>query len=65
VTEGIRRQRLSLRSDNVDSFGELYTEDDFRQLVVAMEATPTFFSAASASLKIMASAVLFEMATRL
>src|SRR5262249_3376313 len=34
---------LSLRSDNLDSVGELYTEDDFRQLVVAIEATPTFF----------------------
>jgi len=32
-----------LRSDNLDSVGELYTEDDFRQLVVAIEATPTFF----------------------
>jgi hypothetical protein len=31
-----------LRSDNLDSVGELYTEDDFRQLVVAVEATPTF-----------------------
>src|SRR6266436_3469347 len=34
---------LSLRSDNLHSVGELYTEDDFRQLVVAIEATPTFF----------------------
>jgi hypothetical protein len=34
---------LSLRSDNLDSVSELYTEDDFRQLVVAIEATPTFF----------------------
>jgi hypothetical protein len=32
-----------LRSDNLDSVGELYTEDDFRQLVVAIETTPTFF----------------------
>jgi hypothetical protein len=32
-----------LRSDNLHSVGELYTEDDFRQLVVAIEATPTFF----------------------
>jgi hypothetical protein len=31
---------LSLRSDNFDSVGELYTEDDFGQLVVAIEATP-------------------------
>jgi hypothetical protein len=29
--------------DNLDSVGVLYTEDDFRQLVVAIEATPTFF----------------------
>jgi hypothetical protein len=47
---------LSVRSDNLDSVGELYTEDNFRQLVVAIEATPAF-SAALASLKIMASAV--------
>jgi hypothetical protein len=33
---------LSLRSDNLDSVGELYTKNDFRQLVVAIEATPTF-----------------------
>ncbi len=33
---------LSLRSDNLDSVSELYTEDDFRQLVVAIEATPAF-----------------------
>jgi transposase-like protein len=32
-----------LRSDNLDSIGELYTEDNFRQLVVAIEATPAFF----------------------
>ena len=34
---------MSLRSDNLDSIAELYTEDDFRQLVVAIEATPTSF----------------------
>jgi hypothetical protein len=34
---------LSLRSDNLDSIAELYTEDDFRQLVVAIEATPISF----------------------
>jgi hypothetical protein len=28
---------LSLRSDDLVSIGELYTEDDFRQLVVAIE----------------------------
>ena len=33
---------MSLRSDDLDSVGELYTEDDFRQLVVAIEATPAF-----------------------
>src|SRR5262249_40268426 len=43
VTEGSGGSGLSLRSDNLDSVGELYTEDDFRQLVVAIEATPTFF----------------------
>jgi hypothetical protein len=32
-----------LRSDNLDSVDELYTEDGFRQLVVAIEAMPTFF----------------------
>src|SRR5271170_3855713 len=31
---------LSLRSDDLDSVGELYTEDELRQLVVAIEATP-------------------------
>src|ERR1700693_4988953 len=29
-----------MRSDDLDSVGELYTEDDFRQLVVTIEATP-------------------------
>jgi hypothetical protein len=33
---------LSLRSDNLDAVGELYTEDAFRQLIVAIEATPVF-----------------------
>jgi hypothetical protein len=33
---------LSLRSDDLDSVGELYTEDDFRQLVVTIETTPAF-----------------------
>jgi hypothetical protein len=33
VTEGIRRSGLSLQSDDLKSVGELYTEDDFRQLV--------------------------------
>jgi hypothetical protein len=31
---------LSLRSDDLDSVGEFYTENDFRQLVVAIEAGP-------------------------
>src|SRR5262249_47375187 len=42
VTEGSGGSGLSLRSDNLDSVGELYTEDDFRQLVVAIESTPVF-----------------------
>ena len=33
---------MSLRSDDLDSVGELYTENEFRQLVVAIEATPAF-----------------------
>ena len=32
-----------LRSDDLHSVGEPYTEDDFRQLVVSIEATPAFF----------------------
>jgi hypothetical protein len=35
---------LSLRSDDLNSIGELYTENEFRQLVVAIGATPAFFS---------------------
>ena len=31
---------MSLRSDDLYTVGELYTENDFRQLVVAVEATP-------------------------
>jgi len=31
-----------LRSDDLDSVGELYTKDDFRQLIVTIEATPAF-----------------------
>jgi hypothetical protein len=50
---------LSLRSDNLDSVSELYTEDDLRQLVVAMEATPTFFGSLG-ELEELASAVLFR-----
>ena len=33
---------MSLRSGDLDSVGELYTEDDFRQLVVTVETTPAF-----------------------
>jgi hypothetical protein len=33
---------LSLRSDDLDSVGELYPEDEFRQLVVPVEAAPMF-----------------------
>ena len=33
---------LSLRSDDLNSVVELYTEDNFRQLVVTAEAIPTF-----------------------
>ena len=32
-----------LRSDDLHSVGEPYTEDDFRQLVVTIEAAPAFF----------------------
>jgi hypothetical protein len=31
-----------LRPDNLDSVGELYAEDNFRQLVAAIEAPPAF-----------------------
>ena len=33
---------MSLRSDDLDSVSELYTENDFRQLVVTIETTPAF-----------------------
>ena len=35
---------MSLRSENLDSVGELYTENKFRQLVVTIEATPASLS---------------------
>ena len=35
---------MSLRSDDLDSVGELYTEDDFRQLVVTIETAPASLS---------------------
>jgi len=50
---------LSLRTDDLDSVVELYTKDDFRQLVMAAETMPTFLGGLR-SLKIIASAVLFE-----
>jgi hypothetical protein len=34
---------LRLRFNDLDSIVELYTEDDFRQLVVAAQTIPTFF----------------------
>jgi hypothetical protein len=40
VTEGVRRQRLNLRSDTC--VGEVYTENNIRRVVVAMERTPVF-----------------------
>ena len=33
---------MSLRSDDLDSVGELYTENNFRQLVVTIKTTPAF-----------------------
>jgi hypothetical protein len=42
VTERSGGSGLTLRSDDLDSVGELYPEDDFRQLVVPVEATPMF-----------------------
>jgi hypothetical protein len=47
VTLEINGSGLSLRSDYFDSVGELYTEDDFRQLVVTVEATPAFLGGLS------------------
>jgi hypothetical protein len=48
-----------LQSDNFDSVGELYTEDDFRQWLWPLKRRQ-LRSAASASLNIMARAVLLE-----
>jgi hypothetical protein len=39
ATDGVSN---SLRSDDLNSVSKLYTQDDFRQLVVAIEATPAF-----------------------
>ena len=33
---------MSLRSDDLDSVGELYSEDNFRQLVMTVEAATAF-----------------------
>ena len=33
---------MSLRSDDLDSVSELYTQDDFRKLAMAIESTPVF-----------------------
>lgn len=41
VTGGSGGGGLSLRSDDLDSVVELYTADDFRQLVVAAQTMPT------------------------
>jgi hypothetical protein len=38
---------LSLRSDDLNSVGELYSKDDFRQLVIAIETPPAFFGGLS------------------
>ena len=50
---------MSFSSDNLDSVGELYTADDFRQLAVSVEATPAFFGGRG-ELEDHASAVLLE-----
>ena len=38
---------MSLRSDDLDSVGELYSEDEFRHLVVAVETAPASLSGLS------------------
>ena len=50
---------LRLRCDDLEPVGELHTQDELWQLVVAIEPAPAFLGA-STSLKTMASAVLFE-----
>jgi hypothetical protein len=47
VKEGISPQRLSLRSDNLNSVGEGYIEDDFRQLVLNIEVMPALIGGLS------------------
>src|ERR1700730_14859817 len=46
-------------ADDLDPVGELHTQDQFWQLVVSVDAAPSFL-APSTSLKTMASAVLFD-----
>ncbi len=57
--ERVQRRGLISRSDGLDSVGELYTEDDFRQLIVTVDTTPSFLGSLSEleALKLMASAV--------
>jgi hypothetical protein len=43
IGSGLRIIARANTSSNLDAVGELYTEDAFRQLVVAIEATPVFF----------------------
>jgi hypothetical protein len=50
---------LSFRSGNLDSIGELYTQDDFGQLVVTIKATAAFLGGLG-ELEDMASAVLYH-----
>jgi hypothetical protein len=50
---------LSLRSDDLDSVDELYTEEDFRQPGVTIEATPNFVDGL-VSLIVYGERVLFE-----
>jgi hypothetical protein len=50
---------LSVRSDDLDSVVELYSEDDLRQEAVAFYAAPTLLGSLR-KFKIMASAVLLE-----
>ena len=40
VTKGSGSNGLSLRFNDLHSVGELYTKDDFRRLVVTVEAVP-------------------------
>ena len=64
VMEWIRRHGLSLRSDNLDSVGELYPKDGLRQLVVAPSRRRQPLSPASASSEIIGRAVLLGNAPK-